>query len=78
MPDSHQSSHRVMQTRHLAEAERHVVQGERHIAEQVERVAELTRDGHDVTEARKLLTNLYTSQALFVQHRDQILRELEE
>lgn len=67
-----------MQIRHLEQAEQHVAQGERHIAEQEERLARLTRRGHNVTEARKLLNNFYASQALFIQHRDQIQRELEE
>jgi hypothetical protein len=34
------------------------------------------RRGHNVAEARKLLNNFYASQALFIQHRDQIQREL--
>jgi hypothetical protein len=68
---------RAMQIRHLEQAERHVAQGERHIAEQEERVAHLARGGHNVTVARKLLDNFYASQALLIQHRDQIRKELE-
>jgi hypothetical protein len=69
---------RAMQFRHLEQAERHIAQGERHIAEQEERVADLARLGADTAEARKLLDNFYASQAQHIQHRDRILKELEE
>jgi hypothetical protein len=69
---------RAMHIRHLEQAERHVAQGERHIAEQEERVAHLARAGHNIPEARKLLDNFYTSQALLIQHRDQVRAELEQ
>ncbi|MBU6464615.1 MAG: hypothetical protein KGK01_06660 [Bradyrhizobium sp.] len=65
-----------MQIRHLEQAERNVAEGERHIAEQEERVVQLARGGHNVTEARKLLDNFYASQALHIQHRDRIRKEL--
>jgi hypothetical protein len=68
---------RATQIRHLAQAERHVAQGERHIAKQEERVAHLAGGGHNVTEATKLLDNFCASQALLIQHRDEIRKELE-
>jgi len=67
-----------MQLRHLEEAERHVSQGERHIAEQEERIAVLARLGADMTEARTLLNNFNATLAQHIQHRDRILKELEQ
>jgi hypothetical protein len=69
---------REMELRHLEQAERHVVEGARRIAEQEERVDDLARNGHDTTEARKLLNNFYASQAQHIQHRDLIRKMLEE
>jgi hypothetical protein len=69
---------RTMQLSHLEQAERHVAQGKRHIAEQEERIAEIARRGHDTAEARKLLDNFYASQVQHVQHRDRILKELDQ
>ena len=65
-----------MQLRHSEEAERHVARGKRHIAEQEQRIAELDRDGHDTTQARRLLQNFRDLQVQHVEHRDHILREL--
>ncbi|WP_461355607.1 hypothetical protein [Bradyrhizobium sp. USDA 4454] len=76
MPDHLQSAHREKQLRHLEEAERHVAQGERHIVEQQERIEGLASRGHDLTEAKRLLDNFYSFQALHVLHRDRILKEL--
>ncbi|MBO4222009.1 hypothetical protein GRB70_06180 [Bradyrhizobium neotropicale] len=67
-----------MQLRHLEQAERHITQGERHIAEQEELIEDLARHGHDLAEAKKLLENFYSCQVLHVQHRDRILKELEQ
>lgn len=69
---------RAMQLRHLEEAERHIAQGERHIAEQEGRITVMSRQGHNTDEAQKLLDNFYASQAQHIQHRDRILKELEE
>jgi hypothetical protein len=69
---------REMQLRHLEQADRHIAEGKRHIAEQEERIADVACLGADVTEAKKLLENLYFTQAQHIQHRDRILRELEE
>ena len=40
---------------HLAQAERHVAQGKMVIERQQGLVVELERDGHDITEAQRLL-----------------------
>ena len=69
---------RAMQLRHLAEAERHIALGKRHIADQEQMVADLARLGCDTTEARKLLDNFYITQVQHIQHRDRILKELEQ
>jgi len=69
---------RAMHVQHLEEAERHIAQGKRHIVEQEDRIANLARDGHDTTEARKLLDNFYATQMLHIQHRDRIRKELEQ
>jgi len=73
----HRFADRAMRLHYFEQAERHVTQGERRIAEQEERVVHLARGGHDLTEARKLLVNFQASQALFIQHRDEIREELE-
>jgi hypothetical protein len=69
---------RDMHLRHLEQAERHIALGKRHIADQEQLVADLARSGHDTTEARKLLDNFYATQVQHIQHRDRILRELEQ
>ncbi|MDD1523047.1 hypothetical protein DCG74_23700 [Bradyrhizobium sp. WBAH42] len=69
---------RAMQLRHLEEAERHIAQGERHISEQEGRIGFMVRQGYDTGEARKLLDNFNASQTQHLQHRDRILRELEQ
>ncbi len=69
---------RALLLQHLAQAERHVAEGERHLVRQEELIAELDRDGHDTKDARAILQTLRTSQALHLQDRDRILRELAE
>jgi hypothetical protein len=70
------ASDRAMQIRHLAQAERHVLQGEKHIAGQEQLIAELARHGHNTAQASELLDSFYAIQALHIQHRDRILKEL--
>ncbi len=60
----------------LAQAERHVAEGERHLARQEAIIAELDRDGHDATEALKLLATLRATQALHEQDLKRLLRQL--
>ena len=66
-----------MVEQHLAEAERHIAQGADHVIKQESLIAELDRDGHDTTEAKKVLATLRETQALHVEGRDRILKELE-
>jgi len=47
------------------------------IAEQEERIEELARRGQNLAEAKKLLESFYASQALHIQHRERIRKELE-
>ncbi len=61
----------------LRMAERHVVEGERRVNRQERIVAELDRDGHNATEARRLLGNFYDAQRLHLEHRSRMLRELQ-
>jgi len=69
---------REMELRHLEQAERHIAEGVRLIAEQEERIADLARLGADTTEAKKLLDNFYAIQIQHIQHRDRIVKELEQ
>lgn len=55
---------------HLAQTEGYVALGEHHLGRQRELVSELERDGHDTTEARRLL------QALHAADRDRLRNEL--
>jgi hypothetical protein len=59
-----------------SQAERHVNLGESHIARQREGVVELERDGHDTTEARRLLANFEELQGMHLADRDRIRYEL--
>jgi len=49
---------------HLAQARRHVAEGVIRISEQKGLIAELQRDGHDTTEAQKLLDTFLEAQAV--------------
>jgi hypothetical protein len=62
----------------LAQADRYVAEGRRHIVRQEELIAKLDRNGQDAEEARAILDTLEDTQALHIQHRDRILRELEQ
>ena len=68
---------RAMLEQHLAQAERHVAQGERLVREQRDRLLIMQRDGHDASEAEKLLAQLEEIQALHVSDRDRVRRELD-
>ena len=63
---------------HLAQAEDHVALGERHLADQRALIAELTRDGHDISQAKELLATFEQTQLLHVEDRDRLRKELEE
>jgi len=62
---------------HLAKAERDIAEGERRITKQTLLIEKLREDGHDVTEAEKLLQTLQETLTEWEAHRDEILRELE-
>jgi hypothetical protein len=61
---------------HLAQAEWHAARGQQHLAKQECLIAELDRDGHDTTEALKLLVTLRKTQALHQRDVERILQEL--
>jgi len=61
---------------HLVDAEQHVADGAQHITKQESLIAQLDRDGHDTMEAKKVLDTLRRTQALLVERRNHILREL--
>ena len=63
---------------HLAKAERHVAEGRHLIGKQRELVADFERDGHDTTEARKLLATLEEIEEMHIRERERISRELKE
>jgi hypothetical protein len=67
---------REMIERHLALAKSHVQEGQRHIEDQQRILAELERDGHDTTEARRLLSVLEQTQRLHVEDRARLSSEL--
>ena len=69
---------RAMLLDHLKQAQRHIAEGKEHIAKQREIVAELERDGHDTTEARRLLGNFEDLYQLHLADFDRILNELDE
>jgi hypothetical protein len=64
------------QIQHLEQAETHVRQGAKHVLAQELRVAELEICGQDASLARAVLDTYRCTQALHVQHRDRVLREL--
>ncbi len=65
-----------MLEQHLAQAEEHIALGQHHIARQRKLVAKLERDGHDTTDARRLLANFEKTQEMHLADRDRILKEL--
>ena len=68
---------RSRQLQHLEQAERHLLRGEQNVSDQEQRIEDLEDHGHDTTLARALLETFLCTQAQFVAHRDQILRELD-
>lgn len=69
---------RAMELRHLEQADRHIATGKRLISEQEDRIADLDRTGRDTTKSRTLLDSFYAIQVLHIQHREMILKALEE
>jgi arginine repressor len=67
---------RAILQEYLALVERLIAAGERQIARQREIVAQLEHDGHDISEATKLLDQLEQLQALHIADRDRLRKEL--
>ena len=63
---------------HLEQARRHVADGDKHVARQRQLVAKLDRDGHDSSEARRLLEQFEELLRLHIQDRDRLIKELSE
>ncbi len=57
-------------------AQSHVEEGEAHLRRQQAIIAELESDGHDSTLAREILATLENTQALHVEARDRLIKEL--
>ena len=60
----------------LARAERDIADGERRVTDQIVLIEALRRDGHDVSEAEKLLQTFLETLVAWHGHRDEILVEL--
>ncbi|WP_336490263.1 hypothetical protein [Methylobacterium nigriterrae] len=58
---------------HLAQADRHIAAGRRRVTDQVALIARLAQDGHDTTEARRLLMMLEETLDEWRVHRQLIL-----
>jgi two-component sensor histidine kinase len=65
-----------MTVQNLVKAERAVALGKRNILKQRATIVHLERDGHDPTQARRLLATFESAQRLFVQHRDWLRSEI--
>jgi hypothetical protein len=74
--DKHLMQVAGMTIHNLAEAECRVALGERHISTQRVRVEQLKRDGHDPSQAKRLLATFQFSQRLFVERRDRLRNEI--
>ena len=61
---------------HLMQTERHVAQGESTVQKQRALISRLDKDGHDTTEARKLLGQFEELQALHLADRDRLRAKL--
>ena len=68
---------RTLLLAHLASAERHVLLDEARLANQEALLARLERSGHPTDAASELLATMRQTQALHVEDRDRIRRELE-
>ena len=61
---------------HLAKAERDIAEGEERITRQMLLIEKMRQDGHDATEAEKMLRTLRETLSAWQEHREEILREL--
>lgn len=60
----------------LAQAERHIAAGEEHLTKQEALITEMVRRQHDTRGAIAVLDTLLEAQALHIQDRNRILKEL--
>jgi hypothetical protein len=60
----------------LRQAQSHIAEGEAHVRRQQTIITELENDGHDSTLARQILATIEKTQALHVEARDQLIKEL--
>ncbi|WP_084731291.1 hypothetical protein [Microvirga vignae] len=67
----------ALEREHLAKAECDIAEGERRITSQMLLIERMRRDGHDTSEAEKLLRTLRETLAAWQAHREAILLELE-
>jgi hypothetical protein len=69
---------RTMHLRRLEEAERHVAHGAHNIIDEEKRIAKMDHDGQDTAYARSLLVVFKSLHQQHVEHRDRIVRALEQ
>ena len=65
----------TMTEEHLQLANKHVAKGEQHLANQRELICQMERDGHNSTEARRLLKEFEELQAMHIADRERLLQE---
>ena len=68
----------TVQLRRLEEAERHIAHGARNIIDEERRIARMDHDGQDTAHARSLLDVFKSLHQQHVEHRDRIVRALEQ
>ena len=71
-------AHHSMELRHLAQVDRHLIEAAERITQQEAMFATLDRDGHDTTEAIRLLEALRGVREQGIIHRRLILQALNE
>ena len=62
----------------LQTANRHVAEGEQRIVCQRRRIAEQEGAGHDTRLSKQVLSNFEVAQQLLIEHRDIIMRDLDQ
>jgi hypothetical protein len=67
---------RDLLAKQLLRAEAFITRGDRRVARQRRIVARLERDGHDTTEARKVLMEFVLRRGLHIAERDRLSRQL--
>jgi hypothetical protein len=66
----------AIEREHLSKAERHIAEGEERITRQMLLIDRLRREGHNVSEAERLLLTLRETLVTWQEHREEILRAL--